>query len=435
MDTKSQLYSYYLDLLNEISTYSAEKIQKYPNLNYKNLSISELVQNIKDSTSELIHFKISEIISQNINSNSYLQLENYTKKLENDIKSFYHKFFEYKIQINALEDKVNMYKIIQIEYEELKEKVKFHRGKFLDNERKDNEILILRQENNILKKEITKLDKINNLNENLKKNYMNKINNLQNEIDHLSKKLEMKYNSNNSISNYNSSSASNINININNNENILSKLIYKHDLENVNNLIQNNSSHKKKYKYNYLKGLKNLFPKNSFYTNKRPSNYNIIKNIYMNSNNNNNNKNNNNFNSSTVSTINTNIFTSNYNKLINNISQNKKKSTKKKVKYKKKNNSCTMKNEKEEDKSLSMNKYLRNNNDSRFMYKSDSKNKKSYNKIINFNSNESCPLSCQHKDTSKIRKSLSKKMRYNKKSNEYKMKKSNSALNIKINSK
>ena len=434
MDTKSQLYSYYLDLLNEISTYSAEKIQKYPNLNYKNLSISELVQNIKDSTSELIHFKISEIISQNINSNSYLQLENYTKKLENDIKSFYHKFFEYKIHINALEDKINMYKMIQIEYEELKEKVKFHGGKFLDNERKDNEILILRQENNILKKEITKLDKINNLNENLKKNYMNKINNLQNEIDHLSKKLEMKYNSNNSISNYNSSNASNINININNNENILSKLIYKHDLENVNNLMQNNSSHKKKYKYNYLKGLKNLFPKNSFYTNKRPSNYNIIKNIYMNSNNNNN-KNNNNFNSSTVSTINTNIFTSNYNKLINNISQNKKKSTKKKVKYKKKNNSCTMKNEKEEDKSLSMNKYLRNNNDSRFMYKSDSKNKKSYNKIINFNSNESCPLSCQHKDTSKIRKSLSKKMRYNKKSNEYKMKKSNSALNIKINSK
>jgi hypothetical protein len=434
MDTKSQLYSYYLDLLNEISSYSSEKIKKYPNLNYKNLSISELVQNIKDSTSELIHLKISEIISQNINSNSYLQLENYTKKLENDIKSFYHKFFEYKIQINALEDKVNMYKIIQIEYEELKEKVKFHRGKFLDNERKDNEILILRQENNILKKEITKLDKINTLNENLKKNYMNKINNLQNEIEQLTKRLELKYNSNNSISNYNSSSASNINININNNENILSKLIYKHDSENINNIMPNNSS--RKNKYNYLKGLKNLFPKNSFYTNKRPSNYNIIKNLYMNSNNNYKNNNNNNFNSSTVSTINTNIFTSNYNKLISNISQKKKKCIKKKLKHNKKINSCSMKNEKEEDKSLSMNKYLRNNNnDSRFMYKSDSKNKKSYSKIINFNSNESCPLSCQHKDTSKIGKSLSKKMRYNKNRKEYKMKKSNSALNIKVNSK
>ena len=429
MDMKSQLYSYYLDLLNEISTYSAQKIQKYPNLNFKNLSVSELIQNIKDSTSELINLKISEIISQNINSNSYLQLENYTKKLENDIKSFYHLIFEYKIQINSLNDKINMYKVIQMEYEELKEKVKFHGGKFLDNERKDNEILILRQENNILKKEISKLDKINNLNETLKKNYMNKINNLQNEIDHLSKKLELKYNSNNSISNYNSSNASNINININNNDNIMSKLIYKHDPDNINNIMSNNSS--RKNKYSYLKGLKNLFPKNFFYNNKRPSNYNIIKNIYMNSNNNNKN----NFNSSTVSTINTNIFTSNYNKLINNISQKKKKSTKKKLKHYKKNNSCRMKYEKEEDKSLSMNKYIRNNNDSRFMYKSDTKNKNYYNKIINFNSNESCPLSCQHKNTSKIRKSLSKKMRGNKSSNNKKMKKSNSALNIKINSK
>ena len=67
--------------------------------------------------------------------------------------------------------------------------------------------------------------------------------------------------------------------------------------------------------------------------------------------------------------------------------------------------------EKEEDKSLSMNKYLRNN-DSRFMFKSDSKNKKSYNKIINnFSSNESCPMSCQHKNTSRIRKSLNKKIK------------------------
>ena len=44
-------------------------------------------------------------------------------------------------------------------------------------------------------------------------------------------------------------------------------------------------------------------------------------------------------------------------------------------------------------------------------------------------------MSCQHKNTSKIRKTLNKKIRANKKSNEHKMKKSNSAMNIKINSK
>ena len=428
MDIKSQLYSYYLDLLNKISDFSSGKIKNYPSLSYKNLEVSQLISNIKDSTSELINLKVSQVISQNINTNNYLLLENYTKKLEYDLKKFYHEIFEYKIQNNALEDKIKAYKMMQMEYEELKEKVKYVGGKFLENERKENEIIILRQENNILKNEITKLDRMNKLNDTLKKNYLNKINKLQNEIEKLNKKIESKYNSNNSISNYNSSNASNINININNNENILSKLIPKHDLENINNIISNNSS--RKNKFNYLKGLKNLFPKNSFYSNKRPSNYNIIKNIYMNSNNNNKNY----FNNSTVSTINTNIFTSNYNKLINSISQ-KNKNSKKKNKNNKKSKYITMKIEKEEDKSLSMNKCLRNN-DSRFMFKSDSKNKKSYNKIINnFNSNESCPMSCQHKNTSKIRKTLNKKIRANKKSNEHKMKKSNSAMNIKINSK
>ena len=427
MDIKSQLYTYYLDILNEISDFSSGKIKNYPSLNYKNLDISQLISNIKNSTSELINLKVSQVISQNINTNNYLQLENYTKKLEYDIKKFYHQIFEYKIQNNALEDKIKMYKMIQIEYEELKEKVKYVGGKFLDNDRKDNEIIILRQENNILKNEVAKLDRMNKLNETLKKNYLNKINKLQNEIKKLNKKLESKYNSNNSISNYNSSNASNINININNNDNIISKLIHKNELENINNFISNNSS--RKNKYNYLKGLKNLFPKNSFYNNKRPSNYNIIKNIYMNSNNNKNN-----FNNSTVSTINTNIFTSNYNKLINSISQ-KNKNSKKKNKNNRKSNYITMKIEKEEDKSLLLNKYIRNN-DSRFMFKSDSKNKKSYNKIIsNFTPNESCPMSCQHKNTSKIRKSLNKKIRANKKYNEHKMKKSNSAMNIKINSK
>ena len=427
MDIKSQLYSYYLDLLNKISDFSSGKIKNYPSLSYKNLEVSQLISNIKDSTSELINLKVSQVISQNINTNNYLLLENYTKKLEYDLKKFYHEIFEYKIQNNALEDKIKAYKMMQMEYEELKEKVKYVGGKFLENERKENEIIILRQENNILKNEITKLDRMNKLNDTLKKNYLNKINKLQNEIEKLNKKIESKYNSNNSISNYNSSNASNINININNNENILSKLIPKHDLENINNIISNNSS--RKNKFNYLKGLKNLFPKNSFYSNKRPSNYNIIKNIYMNSNNNNKNY----FNNSTVSTINTNIFTSNYNKLINSISQ-KNKNSKKKNKNNKKSKYITMKIEKEEDKSLSMNKCLRNN-DSRFMFKSDSKNKKSYNKIINFNSNDCCPMSCQHKNTSKIRKSLNKKIRANKKSHEKKMKKSNSAMNIKVNSK
>ena len=419
MEIKSQLYSYYLEILNEISNYSSKKESEYNNDNYENLNTNKIIEKIKTSTLELINLKVC----QNGNDkNHYYQLENYTKKLESDIKLFYHQLFEYKIHNDVLEDKIKMYRMMQEEFEELKEKVKYVGGKFLDNEKKDNEIIIIRQENDILKKEIAKLERINKLNETLKNNYLNKIKELQNEIEQLNKKLESKYNTNNSISNYNNSNPSNINVN--NNEKKISKFAQNYDTEKVKNILSNNSSLKNKHNYN--KGPKNSFQKHSIYNNKRPSNYNIIKNIYMNSNNNKNI-----FNSSSISTLNTNLFTSNYNRILSNISQKK---TKNSNKSNKKNKFITMKIDKEEDKSLSINKCLRNHNESRFMFRSESKSKKSYNKIINFKSSENYPMSCQNKNSSKMGKALNKKMNYSN-NKEHKMKKSNSALNIKLYSK
>ena len=421
MDIKSQLYSYYLDILNEITNYSSEKMYDFKNISFENMNISELLDKIKEATSELINLKVDN----SENSKGYTQLENYAKKLEYDIRIYHKKYFEYKIQNNALEDKIKIYRIIHEEFENLKEKVKYDGGKFLNNERKDNEIIILRQENNILKKEVAKLENLSKLNETLKNNYLAKIKNLQNEIDKLNKKLEIKYSSNNinNIRNFNTSNASNINININNNENILSKCIYKYDLNNANN---NNETHKNSY--NYLNNIKNLFKKN----NKRPANYNLIKNIYMNSNNFRNN-----INSSTINTINNNIFTSNYNRIINNVSsKNKNKHSTKQnystIKNKIKNNSISMKIDKDEDKSVSLNKYIKSN-DNKFTYKSDRKMKKSFSKIASFKSTDNGPMSCQNKSSSKIRKYLNKKIGSN--NNEFRMKKNNSALNIRVNSK
>ena len=422
MDIKAQLYSYYLDILNEIANYSSEKMCEFKNISFENMNISELLDKIKEATSELINLKVAN----SENSKGYSQLENYAKKLEYDIRIYHKKYFEYKIQNNALEDKIKIYRIIHEEFENLKEKVKYDGGKFLNNERKENEIIILRQENNILKKEVAKLENLNKLNETLKNNYLNKIKNLQNEIDKLNKKFETKYNSNNinNIRNFNTSNASNINININNNENILSKCIYKYDLNNANN--NNNETHKNSY--NYLNNIKNLFKK----TNKRPANYNLIKNIYMNSNNFRNN-----INSSTINTINSNIFTSNYNRIINNVSsKNKNKNSTKQnystIKNKIQNNSISMKIDKDEDKSVSLNKYIKSN-DNKFSYESDRKIKKSFSKISSFKSTDNGPMSCQNKSSSKIRKYLNKKIGSN--NNDFRMKKNNSALNIKVNSK
>ena len=101
--------------------------------------------------------------------------------------------------------KINAYILLQEEYEELKEKLKYEDGKFLDNERKENEIHILRAENSALKKEISKLEKniknnYKNINEQQQtiKEMKNNIDKLNNIINKLQKDLEKNknYNSN-----------------------------------------------------------------------------------------------------------------------------------------------------------------------------------------------------------------------------------------------
>ena len=448
MDIKSQLYSYYLEILNEISTYDS-KNQTKVNLDYQNLSESELITNIKELNSQMIDCKVSKLISLNNENKVYFQLENYVKKIEYDLKYYLRLNFEYKIQNDENEEKIKIYRMMQEDFEELKEKVRYESGRFLTNERKDNEIIIIRQENAILKKELAKLEKINKLNEILKNDYSTKIKKLENEIEQLNIKLKECQEINNKNENDNSNNNNycdnsnnlrlnkgGINININNNENTLSKWFLKHDIENVNSIIPNNI--KNKSSLNNFKNLKNLFQKNTICTNKRPANYNIIKNLYMNSNNN---TMKNNINSSSMSTINTNnIFTSNYNKIMNNVNQNKIRNTLKTkyggVKHQRKNNSISMKIDKEEDKSLSLNKYIKSNND-KYMYKSDRKkmNSKPFNKIINFKPSVNYPLSCKHQSASRLNNFKNKKIGLNNNFNEYKTRKNNSALNIRINSK
>ena len=423
MDIKFKLSAYYSELLNQISEFSSERIKEYKKVNIKEKSSIKILEYIKDLTSVLIELKISEVSSENEKNKEYFQLEDYVKKLEKDIKIFYSQIFEYKIQIASLEDKIKVYKIIHQEYEALEEKVKFYDGKFLDNEKKENEILILKKENEIIKKELSKVEKKNESNENLKKNYITKINELYKEIKQLNKKLESKSIVNNNISNYNSSNTPNVNKNINNNNdnNLLSKLLYKPNINELKNIISNNTINKNHYKF--LKGLKNFFQQTT-YNNKRQNNYNITKNLYLNSNNN---LKSNNINCSTVSTSGQNIFTSNYNKI---------NSHDRIIKIKKTNNwknknSISMKIEKDENnKSLPINKLIRNKSHSR--YKHQNNNKKTYSKINSLKPNESCPITCKNRRSSKVRRLLNKNLNINN-YNTYRdkiIKKSNSALNI-----
>ena len=135
---KNNLYSIYK------TTYQAI-LKKENIMDINQIKISEIILYIKSSINNIIEFQE--------------QLQNYIIKLEADIRQFLKREFQSGILKISLESKIRAYMNIEEDYQELKEKVHFSEGKFLENDRKDNEILILKKENSSLKKGILKLEK------------------------------------------------------------------------------------------------------------------------------------------------------------------------------------------------------------------------------------------------------------------------------------
>jgi hypothetical protein len=86
-----------------------------------------------------------------------------------------------------MENKISEYMDMEDEFEEMKTKLKYEDGRFLNNDRKDNEIIIIRSENSKLKNTIDELEKENLKLQNLTEEQNKKINSLQEEIDKLNK--------------------------------------------------------------------------------------------------------------------------------------------------------------------------------------------------------------------------------------------------------
>ena len=121
------------------------KLNKENNINSLTVKIKELIKNIITKLNELY-------IEKN-------QMINYITKLENDIRKNMKEILEANNQKEIYEYKMQKYSKIKEEYEQLKEKVKFKNGKFLNDDKKENEIFILTKENSNLKTEIIKLTK------------------------------------------------------------------------------------------------------------------------------------------------------------------------------------------------------------------------------------------------------------------------------------
>ena len=187
---KSQLYALYSYIKESLTKLELEELNKDNNFELScSMDINMIINYIKN----FINYIIKEKKNNNYNTVNHKQLENYIIKLENDIRILMKKLFQNKIKKESLEMKIRAYIQMEEDYEELKEKVKYEDGKFLNNDRKDNEIIILRKENSNLKREINKLKeeikeikKLENKNKELDKKY--------NDNEEIIKKLKNKIN-------------------------------------------------------------------------------------------------------------------------------------------------------------------------------------------------------------------------------------------------
>ena len=110
----------------------------------------DILKIFNESIKRIIDIKLKEI---NISLNQYKSKMLF---LEQSNRYLVKQNFLKQTKIDILENEIDSYIEMEEEFDEMKEKLKYENGKFLHNEKKENEILILRAENSNLKKIIDK---------------------------------------------------------------------------------------------------------------------------------------------------------------------------------------------------------------------------------------------------------------------------------------
>ena len=281
---KELLYNLFYEIKSEILNTKLEIEEDEYQENINSTTIPQLVNYIHDSIQILLKKKIEDSKEEqkeidkkyyldknlkspenqnkiNIEETNFLEYESIIKNLESKQRILTKNVFQQKLQIDAMENKIEEYMEMEDEFEEMKTKLKYEDGRFLNNDRKDNEILIIRGENSILKNEINKLEeKVKSLEEEVNKKDL-KIEEINKELENLKNKFDEKQNEANTAPSINiniSNVHSNSNINNNNNEinnmnnnetdggNLIKKNIYNPN-RNSSNFITNS-----KFFYNYV---------------------------------------------------------------------------------------------------------------------------------------------------------------------------------------
>ena len=199
------IHSFYLETINN----NINALRKFYQNNIKNQEKS--IQNKINSYFSQIN-SIMNLLSEE-KDNILLQYECALKKNEQKIRVLYSDIFNLKVKNTFLENNIDILLKKEKEYRLVKEKtgVVVENGTIVYNDRKENEIFILRKENSTLKNVIIKNEK--ELNE-IKEKYKNDKEKYENQIKHLNHKLNLiKYKFKQSNVKTKGKSTSNININ------------------------------------------------------------------------------------------------------------------------------------------------------------------------------------------------------------------------------
>ena len=309
---KELLYNLFYEIKSEILNSKIEIEEEEYQENINSITIPQLVEYIHDSIQILLKKKIedtrekqkeldkkfyleSNFISDiKVSDDIISQYENIIKNLESKQRFLTKINFQQKLQIDAMENKIEEYMEIEDEFEEMKTKLKYEDGRFLNNDRKDNEIIIIRGENSILKNEINKLEEQIKKIEEEKKAKDKMINELNKQLEDLKNKIDEKK------SEMNSQPSININIsNVNSNNNISnnnqnetesgrgsgSGIGNSNNKKNIYNRNNSNLCNNSKFFYNYVNEQISINnKKNTFSSQKKKekNEKNIHKNYYRN---------------------------------------------------------------------------------------------------------------------------------------------------------
>ena len=267
---KELLYNLFYEIKSEIINSKIEIEEDEYQENINSTTIPQLVNYIHDSIQILLKKKIEDTKEEQkeldkkfyLNTNliscednkekkiqNFFEYENIIRNLESKQRILTKNYFQQKLQIDAMENKIEEYMEMEDEFEEMKTKLKYEDGRFLNNDRKDNEILIIRGENSILKTEINKLEeKVKSLEEiiNTKEKKIEEING---ELEKMKNKFEQK----NETTNISPS----ININIRN--------VHSNSNNDINNETEN--SNLKKNNYNPNRNSTNFITNSKFFYN------------------------------------------------------------------------------------------------------------------------------------------------------------------------